>query len=208
MYSEPPDSQSVYPVYERIWGFAIHSTNQQLMETIKKILVDTVPVVLGVLIALLISNWNEEKRNEKFLNSVLDSIQKELKEDRDDFKGVLSEQYALIDTIELYVDDDEVSIVDCINKASGFKAVTSKSNSWWSFLNTKIEIVGYETISTLSEIEDRKQFLNLKLSKLMDFVFEDPGSTEYTRKKMLIAQILNLVDTEKRLLSLYEEYLE
>lgn len=178
------------------------------MKYAKKIIVEMIPVILGILIALFLNNWKERVEDERFLTAALQSIHQELEEDEQLIKETLPIQYSLVDTITYYVENNNVSIIDCITKANGIKVYTSKSDSWWSFLNSKIEIVGFETISEISKIEEYRQFTSFKTEKLMDFVFENAESTTSNSKTMLIYQVLNLIESEEALLKLYEHVLE
>ena len=52
----------------------------------KQIIKDIIPVIIGILIALLINNWNEDRKEKKYLNQIFASINKELEESRIDLK--------------------------------------------------------------------------------------------------------------------------
>lgn len=179
-----------------------------MLNSIKYISREIFSVVIGVLIALFISNWKQQNDDKKFLDTVLESIEQEIESDHEDVTMVIEKQYALIDTIVHYIEDDQVSLTDCVIKTNGLKVYTAKGNSWWSFLTSKIEVIGYETIAALSEMEDNKQFINVKLDKLMDFFTEKADATSPSDKRMFAIQISNLLDTEEELKSLYAAYLE
>lgn len=164
-----------------------------------------IPVILGVLIALFINNWKDRVDDKKFLSTALTAIEKEIEEDEELLRDIVPRQYALVDTIKLYLDDDAISITDCIINSDGLQVYTTKNSSWWSLLNTKIELVGFKTISTISNMEQTRQFTALKTNKLMDFVLENMESKESNKKKILIFQILNLIESEEGLLEMYEE---
>ncbi|MEO1263793.1 MAG: hypothetical protein AAFZ15_33605, partial [Bacteroidota bacterium] len=66
------------------------------MKGVKKIMIEMIPVVLGVLIALFINDWKQNKENEQFLNKVLASIDKEMKLNIDEFNSTLPQQYAMV----------------------------------------------------------------------------------------------------------------
>ncbi|MCB0840447.1 MAG: hypothetical protein KDD99_27460 [Bacteroidetes bacterium] len=167
-----------------------------------------IPVIMGVLIALYIDNWKTERDNKRFLDGVLGSIEVELKDTQEGLEKVLPKQYTLIDTLDYYMEDPKISIVDCFVKCNGLQVIPVKNNSWWSFLNTKIEIVGYETISQLGGIEASMQFMSMKVNKMMDFIYENSESTDIKHKKMLKIQILNLIDSEEGLIEEHKGYLE
>lgn len=165
------------------------------------------PVILGILIALLINNYKEKLDDERFISRIFDSLEKEMKSNEADINEVLPTHYALIKTIDLYMNDENISLSDIIVIGNGLKASTVKNTSWNSFLNSRLELIDFETISMLTEIEEFKAFLNSKLEKLMNFFLENSESTTTLRKKMLRFQLLNLINSEEDLLKLYGEYL-
>ncbi len=166
------------------------------------------PVVLGILIALLINNWKEKLDDKRFINRVFDSLEKEMKSNEVDITEVLPTHYALLDTIDRYKSDERISLSDIIIKGNGLQAPTVKNTSWNSFLNSKLELIDYNTISILTEIEESKHLLKSKLDNLMNFLLEKSESTDAVIKQMLMFQLMNVVSSEKELLELYEKYLE
>ena len=167
-----------------------------------------IPVILGILIALLINDWKENLDDERFVSRIFDSIEKEMKSNEADINEVLPMHYALQDTIDRYRSDERISLSDIIIKGNGLQAPTVKNTSWNSFLNSKLELIDYNTISILTEIEESKHLMKSKLDKLMDFLLENSESTDAVKKQMLMFQLMNVVSTEKALLELYEEYLD
>lgn len=167
-----------------------------------------IPVILGVLIALFINNWKQQVDDEKFMIRIFDSIRKEMELNKNEFTEVLPKQYAIIDSIEIHISNEKISLADIIIKSNGLQVPTVKNTSWKSFLNSKLELIDFEVISKLTDIEEAKQFMNSKFNKLMDFVLNNAESTDSKSKKMLIIQILNLIDSEEGLLKMYKDYLE
>ena len=66
----------------------------------KQIIKDIIPVMIGILIALLINNWNEDRKEKKYLNQIFASINKELEESRIDLKENIPKQQVLIDSLK------------------------------------------------------------------------------------------------------------
>ncbi|MEZ4921418.1 MAG: hypothetical protein R2792_20150, partial [Saprospiraceae bacterium] len=80
--------------------------------------------------------------------------------------------------------------------------------SWKSFLNSKMELVNFETISQLTDIDESKQLMGKKLDGFMDFIIKESVSTTTDSKKLMVIQLLNLIDSEQQLLHLYQTYLD
>lgn len=167
-----------------------------------------IPVILGILIALFINDWKQKNENEQFLAKALESIDKEMKINLEEFNETLPKQYAMIDTIEFYMDNAEISLTDIFVKAKGLQVPTVKNTSWKSFLNSKMGLVNFDIISKLTDIEESKLLMNKKLDGLMEFVLNNTEATEIESKKKLIIQLLNLLDSEEQLLDSHKEYLQ
>jgi len=175
---------------------------------IKYAIGEIVLVVIGIMIALSINNWKEDLDDEKFISRIFYSIEKEMKSNEIEFNAVMPMQFSLIDTIDQYMNDEKISLSEIIIRGNGLRAPTLNNVSWNYFLNTKLELIDFNTISILTKIEQANQLLNSKISNLMEFVLENSESTNTKSKKMLKFQILNVVSSEKSLLDLHVKYLE
>ena len=175
---------------------------------IKYAIGEIVLVVIGIMIALSINNWKEDLDDEKFISRIFYSIEKEMKSNEIEFNAVMPMQFSLIDTIDQYMNDEKISLSEIIIRGNGLRAPTLNNVSWNYFLNTKLELIDFNTISILTKIEQANQLLNSKINNLMEFVLENSESTNTKSKKMLKFQILNVVSSEKSLLDLHVKYLE
>ena len=125
-----------------------------------------------------------------------------------DIKEVIPKQQASMDSIQKYLHNDEFSIYDIIIRANGIHAPTIKTNTWNAIANSKIELVAYEKLSALADIEERKENLRWRLEKLMDFISQNIEKTDMVKKKILVMTILDMVGAEKDLQSQIEEILK
>lgn len=178
------------------------------MKTLKYIIIEMVPVILGVLIALFINDWREQSENEQFLDRVYSSIRQEMELNKKEFTLALEKHHNLLDTLKVYEDNDQVSLSEILKKGNWLQIPIVRNTSWKSFLNTKIELVDFEVISQLTDIEETKTFMESKSKGLMDFVLTNINTTSPTRKKLFHLQLVNLMDSESQLLEMYNMYLE
>jgi hypothetical protein len=178
------------------------------MSMLKKLVIDMIPVVLGVLIALFINEWKQNSDNKRFLANVFESVDKEMELNIMEFNKVLPKQQALIDTVRAYMDNDQIQLVELVSKANGIQVPSVRNTSWKSFLNSKMELVNFETISQLTDIDESKQLMGKKLDGFMDFIIKESVSTSTDSKKLMVIQLLNLIDSEQQLLHLYQTYLD
>ncbi len=178
------------------------------MKQLNYIIKETVPVIIGILIALFINNWNEDRKDKEYLNQIFSSIEKELEESLTDIERVIPKQMASADSIQKYINNEEVSIYNIITRSNGVHAPRIKTNAWKAIANSKIELIAYDKLSALAGIEERKENLRWRLEKQMDFMFQNMEKTDKAKKEMLMMTILDMVGAEKELQSAIEEVLK
>ena len=162
------------------------------MQQINQLIREIIPVIIGILIALFINDWNENRKDKKYLNQILSSIEKELDESNADIERVIPKQLATVDTIGSYMDDDEVSIYEIMMRSNGLHFPTIKTKSWNAIANSKIELIEYEQLSAFADIEERKENLNARNEKQVDFIFQNFENTEKAKKIILKMMILDI----------------
>ena len=165
-------------------------------------------VVIGILIALSINNWNENRKNKKYLNQMFSSIKNELKESNRDIKRVIPKQLASIDTIDVYLNNEKVTLYEIMIRANGIQMPTIKTNSWNAIANSKIELIEYEKLSALSDIEERKGNLTQRVEKQMEYIFQNFEKSDKNKKVIVKMMILDIVGAEKELQSKIEELIK
>ncbi len=178
------------------------------MKRLSQLISEIIPVIIGILIALYINNWNENRKDQKYLNQIFHSIGKELEESIIEIEEVVPKQLASIDTLENYLNNEEVSLYEIVIRGNGIHYPRIKTNSWNAIAKTKIELMEYEKLSALADIEERKENLNQRIEKQMDFIFQNFEKTDKGKKEVLKMIILDVVNTEKRLQSRIEEILK
>ena len=107
--------------------FKIH-----MKKNIKTFIKDISPIIVGILVALWINNWNESRKDKIYLQQISSASNKELTETKEDIEQNLVLQKSFIDTIDAYLLDDQISLLDITVKAKGIYAPTIKINSWKS----------------------------------------------------------------------------
>jgi len=61
---------------------------------------EIIPVVVGILIALFIDNWNSQRKDRAYIKQVYTTISTELSESKEDIKAMMPKQKALIASLE------------------------------------------------------------------------------------------------------------
>ncbi len=154
------------------------------MKIIKKFVGEMLPVIMGVLLALLINNWNENRKDDKYVRSMLKSAKEELAESRDYLQSILPKQRALQDTVNQYLNNQDISIYDILLKAGGMQPPIVRDNAWKAIAKTKIELLEYEEISMWSSLSEGKEIMDSKWDKLFDFIYENLTESETDKKRV------------------------
>jgi len=167
----------------------------------KQIIKDVIPVILGILIALVINNWNENRKEQRYLDQIYASINKELLESIQSLKENIPKQQRLVDSLQVDLNNESVELFDIIRKAGGIWAPRIKNNSWRAVANSRIELIEFEKLSALSELDESKNNQDYKQKKIMDFVIENIKSTSNDKKEILLMMVSEMISSGKYLQS-------
>jgi len=170
-----------------------------MKKIIKAFFKEIVPIIVGILIALYINNWNEDRKDKNYIDRISTVIHKELNETNDDIVNTLVKQRILIDSLNFYLKDDQISIDNVLNKAQGIYIPRVRINSWKAISNSKIELMDYDKVSTLADIEDQKELLRIKSEKLIDFIFSNYRETGENEKEFMRIMMSEIISTERSL---------
>lgn len=158
---------------------------------------EIIPVIVGILIAFYINNWNENKKDSKYINQILSSIHSDLTNSKISIEEKIPDQESLIDSLAFYSDDNKTTILNILKKVDGFQTSTIKMNSWKAISNWKIELIDYKKVSILSEIEEINEMLKMKTQYLMNFIYTNINSKEAAEKQILIILLSDIVSDEE-----------
>lgn len=157
---------------------------------------EIIPVTIGVLIALEIGNWNQNKKEKEYVSEMLRLVDNELKTTNSSIEDVIPVQKSLIDTLQYYSNNKDVSIMQNILKIGGVNIAYIKTNAWNAISNSKLELVDYKVITLLSDISEEKEILKIKSNTLVKFVNENLNETNKNKKEILILYLKDVIGTE------------
>lgn len=167
-----------------------------MKKNIKALIKEIVPIMVGILLALWINNWNENRKDKKYIKQISSSLNKELAETTEDIIDKIAIQKSLVDTIDFYKKDDKISIFDVVMKVDGIHIPLIKINSWKAISNSKIELMEYDKVSTLANIEEQKELLKIKSQNLMNFIYPNIKETGIDKKELLKLMMSDIISTE------------
>ncbi|MTH16594.1 hypothetical protein [Flavobacterium sp. LC2016-01] len=160
---------------------------------------EIIPVIAGILIALFIDNWNSERKDQVYIDQVFSTINSELKESKEDIKAIVPKQESLVDSLQFYNNNKNVTVLDIVKKSKGIYIPQIKINAWKSVSSTKIDLIDYKKVASLSNIEELKETLKDKSEFVMTFIYSNMNATDKNTKQTLKMIFLDIIQTEKNL---------
>jgi cytoskeletal protein RodZ len=162
-------------------------------------------VVIGVLIAVWINNWQQSSANQKYIQQTLAAIENEIQQNSSDIDTVLAKHRKIIAYLEEHYDNTEETIGDMLIQLGGIQSPEIKNIGLRFFIANKAELVSYDVIAHLSAIETNKEVLTRKMERLIDFAYDHINATDLDTKIKFAYYLSNVMDTEQALLELYAD---
>lgn len=165
-------------------------------------------VVVGVLIAVSIGNYKEKKDNEKYVEKTLVAIKNEIKSSQAEVDTVLNRHLRLLEILENEMDNSEQSLGDLVSSSGGFQVASIKNVSLRFFISNNAELLEFQVISQLLDIEAQTELLSDKIERLGDFSYSRINDTTQETKLNFAYLVANVLDSEQSLLESYSRFLE
>lgn len=176
---------------------------------IRKILVDIIPVLVGILLALFINNWQQSRSESSYIRNSVSSIIKENEANIKELQYSLGRQAKFVDSLRKYLDDDTYTLADVIMKTQGVTTPDLKSTTW-KFLvqDSKHTLVSYEFINWLAEIEKYEVLVNRYNSKVGDIIFQPAFFDDPRLKRVSLILFNDFGATEMNLIEELKQFNE
>ena len=172
---------------------------REMKNSIKKFIKDLTPVLLGVLIALWLNNWNERRKDQIFIENFYRSLKKEFKDADMEIDEKIPLQQKLIDSLNVYSNNQETSLIQVIEKGGGFTGPLIRLNYWNALSKSKIELINYKKIAILSNIDEGNKLLKYKQNKILDFIYSNLTEKGKKQKVLLKIMITELINTQRNI---------
>ncbi|MGV6831389.1 MAG: hypothetical protein ACWA5P_07505 [bacterium] len=167
-----------------------------MKNSLKSFLKEIISITIGILFALYINNWNEDRKDQLYISRISETINNELIETKKEIEEKFEKQKILIDSLSYYENDENLSIDEITRRSTGIHIPTIKINSWKAISNSKIELMDYNKVSVLADIESQKELISLKAQKLLDYIYANFKSTESEKKQFLKVLMIEVMSTE------------
>jgi hypothetical protein len=167
---------------------------------------EIVIVAIGVAIAVSIGDFKEYLDNQDYIEKTLTAVKKEIKLSQSELDTVLQRHYLLIESFENAIEDNDQSLGELISVLGGVQFPLIKNISLRFFISQKADLVDFELISRLLEIEEHTNVLSDKMKRLADFAYENINNTEEESKITFAYLLYDDIDSEETLMKSYTEF--
>lgn len=164
-------------------------------------------VVVGVLIAVSIGNYKEQADNEAYVGKTLLAIENEVKYSQSELDTVLNRHLDLYETLETEIENEEQTLGELLSASGGFQIASLKNVSLRFFVSNKAELLEFQLISQLLDIELKGDLLSDKIKLLTNFAYENVNERSYDVKLKFAYLFANVIDGEQTLLESYTDFL-
>ncbi|MCH7409794.1 hypothetical protein MM239_10345 [Belliella sp. DSM 111904] len=166
---------------------------------------EIIPVIAGILIALFINNWYNESKDRAYIKQIFTTIKSELNESRQDLNLNLPRLDSFKDAINIHLENEEHRLLDLVVNNGGIYVASIKLNAWNAVSTSKIDLIDYNIINSLSNVVEQKEILTFKSNYLMNFLYANFHATDKETKEILLVLIDDIIWTEKEIIRIIDE---
>lgn len=175
----------------------------------KKVLIDIIPVLIGILLALFISNWQQSASERTYIENSIQAIILENESNIEELEYALGRQRQLLDTLNQYLLEDGMSLATAVYKGNGLYTPDLKSTTWGFLVqDSKHTLVTYEYITRLAEVEKYETLLRRFNTKVTDLFYQPAYYTDPIMKRVCHGMISDLMGVEKSFIQALQDFNE
>lgn len=181
------------------------------MEKVKKrtisILKEIIIIVIGVLIAVWINDYKEQRSNQQFVSKTLFAIESEIEQSKTRIEKVLEKHIKLLELLQK-AKESTVSIGETVLQAGGLQYADTPNIGLRFFVTQKADLVSNDIIARLSALENGRQILGKKMDKLLEYTYNNLEKSNEMSKTKYILYLANVIESEQSLFRQYKDYLK
>jgi DNA gyrase/topoisomerase IV subunit A len=165
-------------------------------------------VVIGIIIAVSIGNYKDRLDNKAYLNKTLKAIEVEMMASKTDVDTVLNRHLHLYNKLQNEFGTGEATLGEFLTNSGGFQVATVKNISLRFFISNKADLLEFDIISQLLEIESLTNILTLKIERITNFAYEHLNDTHEEMAIKFAYLLADIIESEQALLELYNDFLQ
>ncbi|MFK5891234.1 MAG: hypothetical protein QM486_10955 [Flavobacteriaceae bacterium] len=171
-------------------------------------ILELIIVTTGVLIALFLSNLKENNQAQNYHKASIEMLNKEVEANYVKLKRVYNKHLILNDTLMKYRDTSTVIGEIILGKSNGLQVAELSNAGLDLYKINQINLIDFEMISKLYEIDFSSKLLDTKTNALIDFMYKNILDNSKNNKLIFLLHIQNVLDSERHLMKLYKDYID
>ena len=172
---------------------------EKVKSNYKKLLLDFISAFLGVLIALLLNNWKEERKENAFISKSIESIYYDNKTNIENISWQIDHLKNQCDTIFLSLQDDQLSVIDVIRKNNGLETVNIIQTGWEILINSQLaNKMDYELLTQLTFISSNIVLIENNKNSITEILYKSLESNNTNDKYRLYIILKDLLRMSER----------
>lgn len=173
---------------------------------LKKFGYDLLPVTIGVLLALLINNFQGNLREKHFIHKVLRTIVLENEQNILEIGKSLKSQQLAIDTLSFYRTDDSTSLMELIRRIGGIHLPDITNSGADFLLNNHQTSADLNMLIQLSKMNLLVNSLDANSEQILNRLYGDLQSTSSAEKERIQLMLSDLINYEEEFLEETQEF--
>lgn len=173
------------------------------MKELRKIILDLIPVLFGVLLALLINNYREGVKQNKLRTNNIEQVSSRIEKSIRQVEIAINNHELLSETI-MSTKEEEINLMQLLMKVDGFKVANVRS------ISGNFNGFSPEDFKISLEVEDvvsQKQMMKKSEVTLTTLFYDNINESPWKIREKIYFQIQALLHLERELLGEYNELL-
>lgn len=172
----------------------------------KRISEEVLILIAGILIALAVNGYINTQREEDFLRNSLRLIAEEHKDNAERLSLTIKHQEKLLANFQNAAENTKSSVYNIVLESGGFKSSPINNTAWNKLLSKNIELVDYQIIKILTEIDNRITAINALITRLGDTGYANAFKTDPQTKLIMISLLNDVIQSENLLMQKYDMF--
>ncbi len=146
------------------------SAFRRISKILGKIGFELIPVIVGILIALVINDYQESLNEKERIDVLLNNLVGEYTNRRNEIDSLVTYRHQpFVDTLENYLHNSQIPIAEILSKVGGFAFSEVYTVSWEAALsNQDIGKLDFELLTLLSKISASQESLGVVTQNLLN----------------------------------------
>ncbi len=163
-----------------------------------------IPVVLGVFLAMWLSDYQTARSEQRFINRLIASIQAENQANAEQINGLLDKQQRTYDSLKYYSETD-LTLLEIIIKVRGLSTPDINETSLNLLQASHMSLIEFPVLEKLGAIRAEHHNYEANQRILINFFYENTLNKSKDAKLTLSLVLFDLMEYERGMLARYEE---